>query len=196
MSELVVVGFREPHRGLQVMSELWRLSKGLMADLDKAVVLSWNAEGKLIVCQNVNLSTGEGVTWGRFWGGFIRTTLLCIHTEQMTAAARAVAGAAGASFDEVSATDTGEIDARWWDRDIGLPTGFLRDVGAIIQPGDSAILALLQQSDYLPLIQKLPLYGGTILHTALDEEQDAKVTAFLAGSEPLSAVAGRERLPR
>src|SRR5262245_19490643 len=192
MSELIVVGFREPHRGLQVMSELWRLSKGLIADLDKAVILSWNAQGKLIVCQNVNLSTGEGVRWGRFWGAFIRTTLLCIHTEQMTAAAKAVAGAAGALCDEVSATDTSEIDARWWDREIGLPGGFLRDVGAIIQPGDSAILALLQQSDNLTLIQKMPLYGGTLLHIALDEDQDAKVTAFLAGSEPLSSVAGQD----
>ena len=77
MSELIVIGFREPHRGLEVMSELWRLSEGLMTDLEEAVVLSWNAQGKLIVRQNVNLSTGEGVTWGRFWGAFIRSTLLC-----------------------------------------------------------------------------------------------------------------------
>jgi uncharacterized membrane protein len=183
MSELIVIGFRELHRGLEVISELRRLSNELMADLDKAVVLSWNTEGKLIVRHSVNLSTGEGVRWGRFWGAFIQTTLLCIHTEQITA---------GALFDEVPATDTSEIDARWWDREIGLPAGFLRDVGAIIQPGDSAILALLQQSDYLPLVQKIRLFGGTLLHTALDEEQDAKVTAFLAGSEPLNSVAGRD----
>jgi uncharacterized membrane protein len=189
MSELIVIGFREPHRGLEVMSELWRLSEGLMTDLEEAVVLSWNAQGKLIVRQSVNLSTGEGVRWGRFWGAFIRSTLLCLHTDQMTAAARAVAGVAGALSDE-SATHTGEMDVKWWEEEIGLPTGFLRDVGAMIQPGDSAIFALLQHADPLLLIQKMPNYGGTLLHTALDARQNAKVTAFLAGSEPLNSVAG------
>jgi uncharacterized membrane protein len=191
MSELIVIGFREPHRGLEVMSELWRLSEGLMTDLEEAVVLSWNAQGKLIVRQSVNLSTGEGVRWGRFWGAFIRSTLLCVHTDQMTAAARAVAGVAGALSDE-SATHTSEMDVKWWEEEIGLPTGFLRDVGAIIQPGDSAIFALLQHADPLLLIQKMPNYGGTLLHTALDARQNAKVMAFLAGSEPLNPVARRE----
>ena len=192
MSELIVVGFREPYRGLQVMSELWRLSEGLTAEWDKAVVLSWNVRGKLIVCQNVNLSTGEGVSWGRFWGGFIRSTLLCVHTDKMTAAAKAVAGAPGMPSDLEPETDTSEMEVRWWDREIGLPAAFVRDVGAIIQPGDSAILALLQQIDYLPIISKIPDFGGTLLHTALDEKQDAKVTAFLAGPEPLESSSWRD----
>ena len=81
---------------------------------------------------------------------------------------------------------------RWWNDEIGLPTAFLRDVGAIIQPGDSAIFALLQQIDSLPLISKITHYGGTLLHTALDVEQDAKVVAFLAGTEPLNSTAGPE----
>ena len=191
MSELIVVGFREPHRGLQVMSELWRLSGGLTPDWYKAVVLSWNVRGRLIVCQNVNLSTGEGVSWGRFWGAFIRSTLLCVHTDRMTAAAKALVGASGTPSGIETERDTSETDVRWWDREIGLPAAFVRDVGAIIQPGDSAILALLQQIDYLPLISKIPDFGGTLLHTALDEEQDAKVTAFLAGSEPPRSSSGR-----
>jgi uncharacterized membrane protein len=191
MSELIVIGFREPHRSLEVMSELWRLSEGLMTDLEEAVVLSWNAQGKLTVRQSVNLSTGEGVRWGRFWGAFIRSTLLCVHTDQMTAAAKAVTGVAGSLSDEASETAS-EMDVKWWEEEIGLPTGFLRDVGAIIQPGDSAIFALLQHADPLLLIQKMPNYGGTLLHTALDARQNAKVMAFLAGSEPLNPVARRE----
>jgi uncharacterized membrane protein len=163
-----------------------------MTDLDEAVVLSWNAQGKLIVCQSVNLSTGEGVRWGRFWGAFIRTTLLSVHTDQMTAAAKAVASAAGALSDEASATDTSEADVKWWEQQIGLPAGFLRDVGAIIQPGDSAIFALLQQLDYVSLIPEMQRYGGTLLHTALDEEQSAKVMAFLTSSDPLNSANGRE----
>ena len=174
------------------MSELWRMSEGLTTDWDNAVVLSWNGLGKLLVCQNVNLSTGEGVSWGRFWGGFIRSTLLCVHTDKMTAAARAVVGTFGTPADTESETDTSEMDVRWWDREIGLPAAFVRDVGAIIQPGDSAILALSQQIDYLPLISKVPGFAGTLLHTALDAEQDAKVTAFLAGSEPLEASSRRD----
>jgi uncharacterized membrane protein len=191
MSELIVIGFREPHRSLEVMSELWRLSEGLMTDLEEAVVLSWNAQGKLTVRQSVNLSTGEGVRWGRFWGAFIRSTLLCVQTDQMTAAAKALAGVAGALSDEASETAS-EMDVKWWEEEIGLPTVFLRDVGAMIQPGDSAIFALLQHSDPLLLIRTMPNYGGTLLHTALDARQKAKVMAFLAGSQPLNPVARRE----
>ena len=46
---------------------------------------------------------------GAVLGAFIRTTVLCVNTDQMTAAAKAVAG--GALFDEGSPAETGEIDA-------------------------------------------------------------------------------------
>jgi uncharacterized membrane protein len=179
MSEIVVIGFRDPHRALQVMSELRRLSDGLMNDFDRALVLSWQSPRNLIVRQSVNLSTGEGVRWSRFWGALIRITLPCLHTEEMSTAARAVASAAGAPAQEEPASTSGPPDAVSWVKQIGLSPEFLRDVGALIQPGDSAVFALLESKNYLQVIRQQPNYGGILLHATLDAEQDAQVRNFL-----------------
>jgi arylsulfatase A-like enzyme len=103
MSEIAVIGFHDSHRALQVMGELWRLNEGLGSDLDTALVLPWGSTRKLIVRPSVNLSTGEGVRWGRFWGALIRVTLLCCHTDQMGAAAKAT----------MTAVDDATEDPRW-----------------------------------------------------------------------------------
>jgi uncharacterized membrane protein len=179
MSEIVVIGFRDSHRGLQVLSELWRLSEGLARDLDTALVLSWESRGKLIVRQSVNLSTGEGVRWGRLWGALIRITLPGLHTDEMSAAAGAVTSAAGAPSREGCANNSSQLDAGCWVEQIGLSPEFLRDIGALIQPGDSAIFALLRKQNHQQVARLLPNYGGTLLHTTLDAAQEAKLRDFL-----------------
>jgi uncharacterized membrane protein len=72
-----------------------------------------------------------------------------------------------------------ELDARWWREEVGLPADFIRDVGAMIQPGDSAIFVLLPKKDHLQVVRQLSNYGGTLLHAALDASQDVKVSNAL-----------------
>jgi uncharacterized membrane protein len=52
-------------------------------------------------------------------------------------------------------------------------------VGTMVQPGDSAIFALLRTIDPDLVVAQFKGYGGTILRTTLSDEQRAKVEATL-----------------
>jgi len=54
-------------------------------------------------------------------------------------------------------------------------------VGAMVQPGDSAIFALLRSLDPKLVAAQFEGYGGTILRTTLNPAQKAKVEATLRG---------------
>ena len=56
-----------------------------------------------------------------------------------------------------------------------------RRVGQMIQPGDSAIYAILRVGDPEVVAEKFRGYGGTILRTTLSKDQQAKVEQVLAG---------------
>jgi uncharacterized membrane protein len=49
----------------------------------------------------------------------------------------------------------------------------------MVQPGDSAIFALLRSTDPDLVASRFAGYGGTILRTTLDADQRAKVEATL-----------------
>jgi hypothetical protein len=54
-------------------------------------------------------------------------------------------------------------------------------VGTMVQPGDSAIFALLRTIDPDVMIAQFKGYGGTILRTTLSETQGAKAESTLHG---------------
>ena len=101
------------------------------------------------------------------------------------ASGAAVAGAvaAGALGGGALGATGGALDARWWKDEFGIPEEFAKGVGGMIQPRDSAILALLRTVDPVEVAEEFRGYGGTILQTNLTNEQSAKVQAILDGSD-------------
>jgi uncharacterized membrane protein len=73
----------------------------------------------------------------------------------------------------------GALDASWWKDEFGIPDDFVKQVGAMIQPGDSAIYALLRTANPDLLADQFRGYGGTILMTTLSRDQQAKVENVL-----------------
>ena len=71
---------------------------------------------------------------------------------------------------------------------LGISTVFIRDVGSLIGPDDSALILLLQTSASGGLLRKLHDYGGTLLHTTLSPVQEAELKAALT---PGDATPGR-----
>jgi uncharacterized membrane protein len=67
------------------------------------------------------------------------------------------------------------VDAESWKDEFGIPDEFVQRVGAMIQPGDSAIYAILRVGDPNVVAEKFRGYGGTILRTTLNPDQQAKV---------------------
>jgi uncharacterized membrane protein len=88
--------------------------------------------------------------------------------------------AAGAAGGAALGAGAGALDASWWKEDFGIPNDFVREVGTMVQPGDSAIYALLRSANPELLVAQFRGYGGTILSTTLKPDQQAKVEKVLA----------------
>src|ERR1044072_3846166 len=132
--ELVVVGFQGKYRAAQVLAELHQRGVHLF-EPDRAITLSWEDSQNFIVQQSINLSRQEGARWARLWAGFIKATLFQPFTEELSKAADSLASRKNQDTDHELATS---LRRDWWLSDVGIPDDFVRDVGALIQPGESA----------------------------------------------------------
>ena len=74
----------------------------------------------------------------------------------------------------------GALDAEWWKDEFGIPDDFVNQVGAMVQPGDSAIFALLRTANADVVAEHFRGYGGTILSTTLNRDQQTKLEKVLA----------------
>ncbi len=117
-----------------------------VVDLHDAVAVYRDYNGKLRVDQSYQMTTGEGAGWGGLWGSLIGLTLAIPFTGGATAPAAAVLAASAAAGGALGA-GAGAIDASWWKDEFGIPDDFVKQVGTLIQPGDSAIYALLRTAN-------------------------------------------------
>jgi uncharacterized membrane protein len=180
MAELIVVGFKKDmYRASEVLNELMNLNDDWVVDLHDAVAVYRDYKGKLRVDQSYQMTTGEGAAWGGFWGLLIGATLAIPFTAGASAAAAGGALAAGALGGTALGAGLGAVDASSWKDEFGIPDDFVKRVGAMIQPGDSAIYAILRVGDPEVVADKFRGYGGTILRTTLSKEQQAKVEQVL-----------------
>ena len=180
MAELIVVGFKKDmYRASEVLNELLNLNDDWVVDLHDAVAVYRDYKGKLRVDQSFQMTTGEGAAWGGFWGLLIGATLAIPFTAGASAAAAGGALAAGALGGTALGAGLGAVDASSWKDEFGIPDDFVKRVGAMIQPGDSAIYAILRVGDPEVVANKFRGYGGTILRTTLSKEQQAKVEQVL-----------------
>ncbi|MDD1625246.1 MAG: DUF1269 domain-containing protein [Methylococcaceae bacterium] len=160
MSILVVVGYKEPYKAEEVRLRLWKLQRDYLLDLEDAVVVVKNAEGKVTLHQPVNL-TAAGAVSGGFWGALIGLIFL-----------NPVLGlAVGASAGAVSGALT----------DIGIDDNFIKELGAKMIPNSSSLFVLVRNSTPAPdkVLEELKGTGGTILKTSLSHEDEAKLQAAL-----------------
>jgi hypothetical protein len=91
----------------------------------------------------------------------------------MTEAARDLVNAMGDPVSTKGAPGMARVLPRhWWKNTLGISDEFIRDVGAIVQPGDSAVFMFLQTPTIVSVLRQLRNYGGTLLHTSLTVEQE------------------------
>jgi uncharacterized membrane protein len=179
MAQLIVVGFKKDmYRASEVLNELQAMDDDWVVDLHDAVAVYRDYNGKLRVDQSYQMTTGEGAGWGGFWGSLIGLTLAIPFTGGATAPA-AAALATGALAGGALGAGAGAIDASWWKDEFGIPDDFVKQVGTLIQPGDSAIYALLRTANPDIVADEFRGYGGTILSTTLSRGQQQKVESVL-----------------
>src|SRR5262245_44648905 len=179
MAELIVVGFKKDmYRASEVLNTLQDMNNSFVVDLRDAVAVYRDYNGKLRVDQSYQMTTGEGAGWGGLFGGLIGAMLVAPFTGGTSVAA---ALAAGSLSGAVLGATTGAIEADTWKEDYGISEDFVQRVGSMVQPGDSAIFALLRTLDPDLVAAQFKGFGGTILRTTLDAGQRAKVEATLQG---------------
>lgn len=176
--ELIVVGFQGRYRAAQVLTDLRQRGVNLF-DLDQAITVSWEDRRNFIVQQSVNLSREEDSRWARLWGAFIKATLFQPFTERLSSAAAKVAGRSGVSSNGDSLEP---LTHDWWVDDVGIPENFVRDVGALVQPGESAIITLTETLEPQRAASILRDCGGSLIYTSLSGDQMNKVRRELTTS--------------
>ena len=180
MAELIVVGFKnQMYRASEVLNELLSMNDDWVLDLHDAVAVYRDYNGKLRVDQSYQMTTGQGAAVGGLWGLLIGATLAIPFTAGASAAAAAGAVAAGAIGGTALGAGAGAADASSWKDEFGIPEDFVQQVGVLIQPGDSAIYAILRVANPEIVEDQFRGYGGTILSTNLTRDQQAKVEKVL-----------------
>jgi uncharacterized membrane protein len=177
MAELIVVGFKKDmYRASEVLNTLQDMNNSWVVDLNDAVAVYRDYSGKLRVDQSYQMTTGEGAAWGGLFGGLIGAMLAAPFTGGASVAAVLAAG----SLSGVALGATaGAIDAETWKEDYGISEDFVQRVSTMVQPGDSAIFALLRTIDPDLVAAQFKGYGGEILRTTLSDEQRARVESTL-----------------
>ena len=73
-----------------------------------------------------------------------------------------------------------ERNVNWWKKTLRISNEFIRDIGAMVQPGDSAVFMFLRTPNIVSVLKQLRNYGGTLLHFSLSQEQEETLKNALA----------------
>ena len=159
MSTLVVVGYKDIYKAEEVRLQLKKLQRDDLLDLEDAVV-AVNNKGKLKLHHSFSLTPAGAIT-GSYWGALVGALFL------MPIAGMALGASAGA----VSGALT----------DAGIDDKFIKEIGATLTPGSSALFVLLREATPAPgkVLEELKGTGGTILKTSLSHEDIARLQAAL-----------------
>lgn len=157
-SQLIAVSYPDMFKAEEVRLTLMKLQRAHLVDLEDAVVVTKDAEGKVKLNQINNLPV-RGAVAGSFWGMLIGLIFL-----------NPLLGAViGASSGAVS----GALS------DIGINDDFMKELGATLCPGTSALFVLVRSITLDKVLPEIEPFGGKILQTSLSNEDEASLQAAL-----------------
>lgn len=164
MSELVVIGFEDENTAFEIRSDLAKLQKEYLIEMEDVVVVTKDEAGKVKLHQAQNL-TSAGAVGGSFWGLLIGMIFL---NPLLGAAIGPGAGALSGKF-----------------IDIGIDDQFIKNLSATFMPGTSALFFLLKKSKADKVLDSLKNYKGKVLKTSLtiDKEEALRAVLEKAGGE-------------
>jgi uncharacterized membrane protein len=165
MANLVAIAYPDAATAEQVRAELARASKEYLVELHDAVVVEQDADGKIKLRQAYS-AAGVGATGGALWGGLIGLLFLA------PLFGMAIGAASGALAGQFS--------------DTGINDDFMKQLGAKLQPGGAALIALGRSDTPERVLERLAPFGGEVIHTSLSEEDEARLRSAL-GEQVASA---------
>ncbi|MBH0179733.1 MAG: DUF1269 domain-containing protein [Nitrospira sp.] len=172
MSELVCIAFQDSSTADRVLNELRAMETNYIVDLEDAVIVVRDMDGKVHLKQCVDVfggATTHGVALGMLWGGLMGLLFM----NPLAGLLGSLAGGAGGGAMTVAASDYGLLS------DYGIPDNFIKQVGGTITPGTSAIFLLIRSADQDKLLAEFSQHEGTILKTSMSQEQEEKLRTVL-----------------
>jgi len=168
MSTLVAVVFNDESTAFEMRAALVRMQQQYLLEMEDAVVVTRDPDGKTKLHQAVSL-TGAGAVSGAFWGMLIGLLFL---NPLLGAVLGAGAGAIAGKF-----------------RDIGLDDKMMKDIGDSLTPGSSALFVLLRKVTADKVLEGLkPFVGrGKVFQTSLNKDDEKGLREAL--EKPSSAMA-------
>lgn len=161
MSELIAVAFDDPHRAEEARLDILKLERKDLADLEEAVVLVVDFEGKVRFQHSQHFSLPVALS-----GGFVGTL---IGLMLINPAIALVGGLTGTALGAVIGTL----------EEVGIGEDFMKDLAKNLKPGSSALFVMVRRGNPEKLIEKLRPYKGEILQTSLSHQDENRLSEAL-----------------
>ena len=180
MAELIVVAFQGKHRAAEVLEQLQQLKTNTI-DLKDGVAVYRTGSGRFHVDASMEPTGNEGALWGGLFGALLGA-LLVTPFVAVAAAPVAAAGlsAGGATLGAIGGSVVGFDDATSWKEKYGISDEFVKQIGGVIQPGQSAVFVLARVAQPSQVVEQFRGYGGKVLRTTLTAAESQKLAAALA----------------
>lgn len=170
MTELIAIGFDDPNEADRALTELARLQKEYLIDLEDAVVAIRDPDGRLRLKQSVDLvgvGAASGGLWGAMWGSLVG--LLFLNPLIGLATGAALGAGAGALSGSLA--------------DYGIDDGFIRQIGESLQPNTSALFILVRKAQPEKVLSEMSRFRGRVIRSSLSPENEARLQAALSGAK-------------
>ncbi len=153
MSNLVVILFDDETTAFDMRTELVKMQKEYLIEMEDAVVVTKNESGKIQLHQAVNL-TAAGAVGGGFWGTLVGMIFL---NPLLGAAVGAGAGALSGLL-----------------ADIGISDKQIKEISESFKPGNSALFVLVRRATTDKVLEGLKEFAGKgkVVQTSLSKDSE------------------------
>jgi uncharacterized membrane protein len=182
MQDLIAVGFPGTHRAAEVLRQLQSLDARGTIDLADAVAVYRAEDGHLHIDTSIEATSKEGAALGGLVGAILGGVIAAPFTAGVSVAAAAAAVAVGGlGVGAAVGAAVGATDAADWKAKYGVPEEFVQQVGGMVQPGTSALFAMVRSDeDPVVIARRFRGHGGTVLRTTLSSAKAARVQKTIA----------------
>src|SRR5690349_7192365 len=166
MANLIAIAYPDEATAREVLNTLARLQTEKSIELEDAVIVTRNQDGKVKLHQT-SKTAAMGATGGALWGGLIGLIFLAPLLGMAVGAA--AGGAAGALTD------------------VGVDDKFLKELGTKLEPGGAALIVLVHRSTPDKVLPEIARFGGDVIQSSLDNDAEERLREVLAAREVTSA---------
>lgn len=158
MSDLIAIAYDNQETAETVRNTLRDLAREKVVELDDAVVVTRDENGKVGLDQTYN-TIASGAAGGALWGSLIGLIFL------MPLMGLVIGAASGAVGGAVT--------------DVGVNDNFMKELGQKLTPGTSALVLLIRKSTPDKMLPRIDHFGGHVIQTSLSDEEEQRLRAAL-----------------